>query len=682
MTQLRLFLVSSKHRSRFIFRPYLILLFVFLFPIIVTSPSNVITDDHAYASEAGYDYWAAHGFQWGVDVLQNIGPLGPMHFPLTYTGILDYENMVGNFIISAFLDFAFIFLFAQFSSNSLKFGFLASFLSLQLLKEGTSFPFTPEVNHYLLMIFVTYVIYIYDRYFILIPIAMLLAAMSLGKGIFLTLSIFIMFFYSIRLLMVEKMAKLLVFTAAFCFTLVLSWKISGQDLSNILVFLRGSYAFSSGYTEALNGKPVEPNTWPHENFYIGLELMVAILSAVLVIRKLFVRSNDRAAIGLISITPLAITELFFIFVVWKYGVVAADKYHLLVGILFLGVCLIPFSVVSPDHHVSGLGMKWEGGESLVFNKSCSIPFFLIALFSPAYLAGLKLILQPGKVFLESNVKLEQSIFKLQMPKIRGIVGYASVGYFGERIAPMIYNNFSYRPTPSTISFVAWNDFLINLDAEFIRDNNRAPEYLIYDAYNFPSSITQQFWPMDSVKMQLEILRYYSPVLDELNQPIQELGRLLLRRRDPSAKLDFHPIDRRNARLTEQIKVPEDFVDPVQMVVDLHHKPLAMLVGLLYKYPIYRIRFTLDDGTIEERLFTPNKARNGFMISPIILNNRDYISVMSEPQWRAFVAHKESTVRRIVSFEIRCSYLSSLCTKDFDILFNKISGLGLGHSKIP
>jgi hypothetical protein len=67
--------------------------------------------------------------------------------------------------------------------------------------------------------------------------------------------------------------------------------------------------------------------------------------------------------------------------------------------------------------------------------------------------------------------------------------------------------------------------------------------------------------MDSAKMQLEIFRYYSPVLDEHNQLVSERGRLLLRRRDPSEKLDFQPIDRRSAQLNTKIEAPEYVVDP-------------------------------------------------------------------------------------------------------------------------
>ena len=669
----------SRHLGQ---RLTMVLFFVLLLPITVTPPSSVIVDDHAYASEAGYDYWAAHRFQWGVEVVQNIGPLGFLHFPLTYTGILDYENMVGNLIFSSFLDIAVIALFFKFPSIAKRFLFICGFILLQVMRNSANFVYTPEVNHYLVLFFAVYLLYLFDNFLVIFLVSILMAAMALGKGVFLTLTVLISFFYCSSLIFGRKYLKSFIFCLSLTAALCLFWKLSGQNFSNFFAFLKGSFEFSSGYNEALNGKPKEFWTRPNENVYAFVVLSFCIFAALLVLRKVALSAKMNGSSVLFRLAPLAFTELLFIFVLWKYGVVAFDKYHLMIPLLFLLVCLAPFSFFLPYQPVPlpviGQIETSNGAKLNVYILSILI---LIGISSSAYYAGIRFIFRPKTVLSEADVKHRMAIANFQMAQMQRIVGTSSIGYFGERIAPMIYNNFNYVPSPSTISFVGWNDFFIDADSNFIRNGATAPKYMVYEAYNVPTSIAQQFWPLDSVKMQMEILKNYDPVLDGLHQPVQEIGRLLLRRREISATLSFDKIETRRAKILTEIKVPRDISDPLQLVVNLDHKPLAIMFGIFYKLPIYKIVLKLNTGEVIERMFSPAKARNGFVLNPLILSNDDYIKVISNAQLPTNVSNSDSTPRKVVSFAIRCSYLSVICTEDFDLQFNKISGLELGRSPI-
>ena len=91
-----------------------LLLFVALFPITISPFVYVVTDNHWLGSEAAYDYWLTESFQWGEQIIQNIGPLGFIHFPLSFTGFLDYENAIANFALMAALVILLIYLNFQY----------------------------------------------------------------------------------------------------------------------------------------------------------------------------------------------------------------------------------------------------------------------------------------------------------------------------------------------------------------------------------------------------------------------------------------------------------------------------------------------------------------------------------------------------------------------------------------
>ena len=135
--------------------------------------------------------------------------------------------------------------------------------------------------------------------------------------------------------------------------------------------------------------------------------------------------------------------------------------------------------------------------------------------------------------------LEGSKLSMQMPTVQEIVGDNTIGYFGEFPAPMIYNNFNYIPSPSTISFVGWNKWIIDKDVNFYQ-NKHSPNYVLMHLYNDPVSIAEQFVITDSARAQLEIMNRYDVVIHN-HIPLEENSRLLLRKRNKNyyvIKLNF------------------------------------------------------------------------------------------------------------------------------------------------
>src|SRR5687768_10104549 len=64
------------------------LLFVLLLVTLVQVPREAYDVGHDSSSHATFEYYAAHGFQFGRDVYQNTGPLGYAHYAYTHVGLL------------------------------------------------------------------------------------------------------------------------------------------------------------------------------------------------------------------------------------------------------------------------------------------------------------------------------------------------------------------------------------------------------------------------------------------------------------------------------------------------------------------------------------------------------------------------------------------------------------------
>ncbi|MDJ0942288.1 MAG: hypothetical protein QNJ30_02425 [Kiloniellales bacterium] len=720
------------------------MLFVALFPLTLSGFGYQIYDNHSLGSEAAYDYWLANGFQWGTEIIQNIGPLGFIHFPLSFTGFLDYENALANFALSGVLVALVIYLSLLIPDRVARIVFLSIFALMQILKRPYGFPMPTEVNHYLLVLFTAYTLFSSSRYVVLIPLVVLLAAMSLGKGMFLFIAPVIVLFSAFHYILRKTLFMGITTLATYMLSVLAFWVMCDQQVYNILDFVLGSFAFSSGYSEALANHG-------SSSILAGLCLFLSTLLILLVIEKNLhaVRSVSRTAVA--SGLMLGLIEIYILFAVWKHAIVSGDRYHVGVHLFFVGVCLILYMYMhhsgyyeeskTPRETPAQRRMTWftncvvllmaqlrdsfyrkmigrrsvrffdgmiplaAATKNLLENVTCRakdirdklkvislsdfglgalkrweiVLLVVVLLFSKEFWGGIHFV-----VFLEREVavwgaKLEEKAAQMQMPRMREIVERESVGYFGELPAPMMYNEFSYRASPSTISFAGWNPWLIEKDAEFFRDSSKAPSYLVYELYNVADrSIVAQFSPLDSPRAQIEIFRRYDPVRDNQGNPINEIGRLLLKRREALSELEYENLGERTYIMGERIQVPEETADPIQAIIRFPPSLFTKFITFVYKAPGYSIQYRLDNGFVGNRKFTPTKAREGFLIAPLILENRDLLSALSASEWNKYVENDNSSLRRVTEFRITCDNSSIACAGEMAVQFREVDGLEFGR----
>lgn len=677
---------------------------ILLLIVTVSPPLFVITDVHWLGSEAAYSFWAFNGAQWGADIIQNIGPLGFMHFPLSYTGFDGTAKFIANIILSSSLVWLVIYIYSCFKRPLVGASFLGLFIFLQLSKDpGDSnfFGFNiynapTEVAHYLIVFFSTYVLFRTNSFLIVCLIGLLLSAMALGKGMFLFLSGFAVI-VSVAFLLLQKKYALVTYLGLSVFlSTALLWIASGQEIQNYHTFLISSFHFSSGYSEGLSrflGVPLHLKLAP-----ICILLFASVFKVFLNWTKLL-KNN-------ISLILLMFFEWLFAFMAYKHGIIAEDSYHIQVYLICIIIGFLPCFFIHPSFFEAGeteFQRKFDYSSKLnglfflqklnysklskAFNRSALLFFMLWMVASPILRKHLELISDGGASFqARYQNALQTSKDEMYLKTIKNVVGNEPITYYGELLAPVIYSELNYISSPATISFVGWNRYLSDRQLAFFSNTDKSPKYLIMQMENVRGEIATQFFPLDSLRTQIEIWRNYEPFL-VAEYPLIDNRRLLMKRRELDIlDLEFNDLKETSATIGQWVEVDEIKPNPLMVKINLDKVFFAQLINLLYKPPSYFIEFEVDDGMIFKHRFTPFKGREGLLISPFISNNSDLVSAFSRDEWDKFSNNHNSngTLQRIVRFRIICEtdFLSSLsCSEGMNLRFKEIKGIPFGSSKL-
>ena len=308
-----------------------------LIPTTISKFTYVVDDLHWLGSEAAYDYWIDNNFLWGETIIQNVGPLGFIHFPLSFTGIMDYEGTIANIILSITLVVTTILLSTTINCRFYKFIFLSIFTILQIYKNKNGLPEIVEVNHYLICLYIFYSTIIFN--FTIIPLAIILATMSLGKGMFLFIALFALLSVSLIKLIQKRYIHTLIFFTTFIFAWIAIWLFLKQKLYYIDDFIINSFKFSEGYNQSLS------NNYFQSNLLITCFIVAIILEILIFIKVYIIFRHKKNICNIITI----IFEQFILFAVWKHAIVSSAQYHLGIFIFFAFMFLPSICLIWPKY---------------------------------------------------------------------------------------------------------------------------------------------------------------------------------------------------------------------------------------------------------------------------------------------------------------------------------------------
>ncbi len=638
---------------------------------LVELPTEATVNGHDSGSQAAYEYWTLHGFAYGKDIFQNVGPLGFLSYPKIYTGFLSKTKLLLHVLLMGSL----IVLLLRSSEG------MAVERRLALLIVTGSFAVGPAALYVLLLLGVQQLMAAVRRRVVL-PAAALLALLALAHGTYLFIALLGVAAAIVCQLFARRVGLAAIMAAAFLVSLFAIWAAAGQSLGNLPTFFYGMATFSSGYNDAMS---------LYLSSAIDAAGFLALIGCTFLIARAAlasVRKNPLDVAGIARQLLWSGTELVILLIVWKHGIVRDDDYHVASFFHYLAIGLVG-ALFARSFPVDGAPNTPIATTTLLRNPQPGMLYRPARIAAGILAAGLVISLLPKMVgtfvgiidiphhFARLDAELRRNTAPMQFPRTRALVGQDSISYFGNFPAPMLYNGLNYFSMPSTVSFASWNDRIVNADAAFFRDDQHAPSYLFVALDTADGRLVAQ----DSALAQLEILHRYearSFQSDRLGLDYApHRGKLLLRRVNNRRPLFKVPISERDVRVGDWIEVPHASPNPMWVRVEVGRGILASLVALVYKPPQYRIEMVFKNGTRHAYKFVPQMAVMGFLMNPLILENEDALAVRFRQEYQLYLDDVHPTLSKVAQFRITCERLVVLCSRGARVAFEEVRGLELG-----
>jgi hypothetical protein len=387
------------------------------------------------------------------------------------------------------------------------------------------------------------------------------------------------------------------------------WVIFRQNLLNIPTYLLNSLEISAGYEMTMGLATPTPQ--------LAIGLMVALTLLAYIAVHLWQQPDRRR--GIASVLMLGA----FIYLNWKHSFIRSDGH--MIG--FFICALLPITAFpsllndNPKHRRLWHSILLSAGVLCLIAIDFTLPGFgrgLLGRTQEQIHATITNAFNLSAVQSGYERQLHTEKKSYDLPRIRAIVGRASLDVFGYTQAVALYNNFNYRPRPVFQSYSAYTPKLAALNFAYYA-SAVAPDYLLLRI----ETIDERYPSLDdSLCLNLITQRYR--FLDSEN------GFLLWRREpgifDPQT---VTPTPRRATDLAigQSLNIADLATDPLWATIDLPTSPLGRIRNFFYKPPVIRLQLQDDHGTITSFRLPQPQGRTGFILSPII-ENTDTLMIFS------------------------------------------------------
>jgi hypothetical protein len=549
---------------------------------------------------------ADQGLQFGRDIAFTYGPMGYL-LSYTYAGKLFAANwtwqIVGNLLIAAglwrfgtmlsarrmALYYTFLFCFGSMFSDAMLMNFIIVF-ALMLLR--------PE----------------FQRWYWLGGIGAFFAIFSLMKFTSLFLCGFIVVAATSYFLWHRCRREAAILAGSFAGCFLFGWLAYGQSLLFLPAFFKHGLEVSLGYPGAM-AEDAAPLI-----FIFGL---IAAAGAVTYFILYFVTETDRTKAAYVVLVLSAICLLN-----WKHGFTRADG-HVLAHFIPLLMIACAYPVLTQDNRRYGLAKS----TALIVTAGASIGG--MATFMPitvtlaphswnyrvrdaAFALG---HLDENRAELEMAWKTTAQ--KVALKYIPAYVERERVTHLGDDQAYTLLNGLNFVPMPTIQSYSAYMPGLNRLDREFLT-SPRGPRYVI-QRYR---GLQPRLPPLeDSLSQKLLYQSYY--------YVMEESGLILWERpaRLPGGALTSADSEsvlaEKIVAFDEPIAVPDSGGRPVWAEVDIRPSLLGRLRQFLYKPPFLEFSAEYSDGTSERFRFVQAMGQAGFILSPLLRDEKDLIAYQTK-----------------------------------------------------
>ena len=392
-------------------------------------------------------------------------------------------------------------------------------------------------------------------------------------------------------------------------SLVFFWVAARQHLSLLGPFLCNSWRIADGYTEAmmLTGKTGARDA---VCFLLIAVLLCALTGWVAWARHRFLGALPLAGLGTI------------LFIAFKLGYVRNDRHEITSAMALVLISLVCLAVAWPGRkRVAGATLCLLIASTLfassVFNywlpgdgpwKQLAGTFSIYNLFAP--FAG------PLTGYLRSDYEknLANERKSHPLPPIKG-----NTDLYSYNQTVLFAHALPYQPRPVIQSYSAFTPELAATNAAHLRTARAASNILFaiqpLDG-RYPSLDDGRSWP--------ELLTLY-----DIKGTSDDRGTfLLLSRSAVPREFRLTPLQNTSARFGEPVTLPVATNGPVWVEIEIKKSLAGTVVSTLYKPPVLMLTVSLQDHTQRRFRLVPGMAGGGFLLSPMIADNRSFAALAS------------------------------------------------------
>jgi hypothetical protein len=611
----------------------LILLYVLLALNFIRLPKIAVNLTHDPGSHMSFEFYARAKYQFGLDVIQNVGPYGYLQYPYDYSGILPVQKLLFGILFGMMTAWLALDARRYFFSMTAKVAwFLALFMMLVPEHEDldpVSYLFIFLAGHRLLLSGRNGAVkFAADG--VLCAVLGLLCMMKSTNVMLVGLLMMLVVFERIR---TRRFLELAWNLGCVGFTALLLWIHAGQKISNALVFMHGATEFSKGYNEALSfaGRP--------EMVWLGVGV-ISLFVMVNILRVLKFRTYWHRL-------PTSLFEAACIFIVWKHGYIRAGHELIFWAVAVTTAPLLFWAHERPPATGSRGGEKtgprrpglWQTNFSMYQLAAVPMVVTFLCAFAAAkvesdnknfagYQDPLTAMVTPV-TFMASNfailadwpahlkglkAELERNRADAALPLVKQAIGNATIDEFGYLPGVVLLNDFNYTPRPMPINFGATTKMLMERNADFYRNDATAPTYLLANL----GQLDGRFAPQDDAVALPEVLEHYQPML-------ADHGFLLLKRTPGQPQLDRTFLGSQTIKWGESIPVPQTGTNLLWCSVDIKSSLAGRARSFLFQpAQCFIIMQPQVDRRMGPTRLLQSGASTGFLLRPLIQNGIDFL----------------------------------------------------------
>lgn len=618
------------------------ILFISILPAILVQ--DTVDAEHFYSSHHMFEHAYDNGFQFGIDIIDNVGPYGFLHYPFTYVGGGSFWIKMSWWALICFVYAFYSMLLLRFIRGlpeKLLFIFVVSYFPLQI-----AFPWFSYENIPRLAVFFSGIYLLMNQFDVedwrekahIIFTGLFYAFITIEKSSNSFLLILIILTISFYFIINKRWKASLLLVGTYVAGWLIFWLSAGQHFSNIPTFFI-SLAFFIASHQAVLPIDISP-----QNLKFGIFYFSSISFLVLFRIALSFHADKPHKILPDELFRAALVALFFL-VFWKHGTLrSTGSLGCLVypvPILMAYVCLFPISSTSR--------LSNHAGSHVILLRRVS-PVILLAILLSVALEndasfrgelGLKTGIQQEFENRLSNLisyrpvekhdALNEKFIRLKndnaLPEeIRHYIGSGRIDELGHLPSVALLNDLNYRPRPIPIDYIAATTALKQINGSYYGKMESAPDFVFFPEYGFRLVDTDAY---------LNFLFNY--------QAVYEHKKWLIFEKNPSWKRISRKAFASKDILFDQWVPLTDHQNLFLWVnIDASHTILGRLKKFIYHMDPVKFELLLDDGSIETRNASLPTLKSGFLINPTLKQKAEQITLASdEAPWNPAKAFRIS-----------------------------------------